>query len=53
MPENIKVFLDTLPIIGISLVGIFGVTAFIILVVKLLNKFAGWLEERKSGNNNA
>ncbi len=51
--ENFKAFLETLPIIGISLAGIFGVTAFIILVVHLLNKFAAWLENRnnKSENN--
>ena len=51
--SNIGVFLETLPIIGISLVGIFGVTGFIILVVHLLNKGASWLEERKNNNNNA
>lgn len=46
--SNISVFLETLPIIGICLVGIFGVTAFIILIVYLLNKGANWLEERKN-----
>ena len=49
--SNISVFLETLPIIGISLVGIFGVTAFIILVVYLLNAFANRLEERKNGDD--
>ena len=53
MASNIKVFLETLPIIGICLLGIFGVTAFIIGVVYLLNKFSGWLEERKNNNDNA
>ena len=48
LSNNISVFLETLPIIGISLVGIFGVTAFIILVVHLLNRGANWLEERKN-----
>lgn len=49
--SNIGVFLETLPIIGISLAGIFGVTAFIILVVHLLNKGANWLEERKNNKD--
>jgi len=44
LASNIDVFLETLPIIGISLLGIFGVTAFIILTVHLLNKGANWLE---------
>lgn len=35
--NNIQVFLQTLPIIGTSLVGIFGVTLFMILIVHLLN----------------
>ena len=33
---NIEVFMQTLPIIGASLLGIFGVTAFMILTVYLL-----------------
>lgn len=41
------VFLDTLPIIGICLVGIFAATGVIILTVKLLNMFSTWLESRK------
>ena len=45
--SNISVFLETLPIIGICLLGIFGVTGFIILVVHLLNKMANKIEERK------
>ena len=49
---NIETFLKALPIIGISLAGIFGVTAFIILVVHLLNKFAAWLEDKKEKNEN-
>ena len=49
--SSVSVFLETLPIIGISLVGIFGVTAFIILVVHLLNKGADWLEKRKNGKD--
>ena len=52
LASNVDVFVDTLPIIGISLVGIFGVTAFIILVVHLLNKGANWLENRKNNNDN-
>ena len=51
LSNNISVFLETLPIIGISLVGIFGVTAFIILVVHLLNRGANWLEERKNNKD--
>lgn len=47
MPDNIKVFLETLSMIGISLLGIFGATAVIILAVKLLNVFSAWLEDRK------
>ena len=49
--SNFSVFLETLPIIGISLVGIFGVTAFIILMVYLLNKGANWFEERKNNKD--
>ena len=51
MPENLKVFLEALPIMGISLVGIFAVTAVIILVVYLLNKGADWLEARKNASD--
>lgn len=51
MAENFKVFLEALPIIGISLVGIFAVTAIIILVVYLLNKGADWLETRKNASD--
>ena len=51
LASNIKVFLETLPIIGTCLLGIFGVTAFIIGVVYLLNKGANKLEERKNNNN--
>ena len=49
--SNISVFLETLPIIGTSLVGIFGVTAFIILVVYVLNWGADWLEKRKNSED--
>ncbi len=49
--KNLKAFVDVLPTIGISLAGIFGVTAFIILVVYLLNKFAAWLETRNNKEN--
>lgn len=48
--SNIETFLKALPIIGICILGIFGVTAFIILTVRLLNKFSIWLEERKNNN---
>ena len=48
--SNTETFLKALPIIGICLLGIFGVTAFIILTVRLLNKFSTWLEERKNNN---
>ncbi len=47
LASNLDVFVDTLPIIGISLLGIFGTTAVIILIVKLLNKFSDFLEKRK------
>ena len=53
MSSNVKVFVESLPIIGMSLLGIFGVTAFIIGVVYLLNRFSYWLEERKNNNDNA
>ena len=53
MPENFKVFLEALPIIGISLVGIFAVTAIIILVVYLLNKGADWLEARRTASEDS
>jgi len=49
-PENL---LAVLPTIGICLVGIFAVIAFIICVVYLLNKGANWLEERKNNSDNA
>ncbi len=48
--SNFETFMEALPIIGICILGIFGVTAFIILTVRLLNKFSIWLEERKNNN---
>ena len=39
---NVEVFLQTLPIIGTSLVGIFGVTLFMILIVYLLNLISNY-----------
>lgn len=50
---NWEVFLETLPIIGTSLVGIFGVTAVIILIVILLNKGANYLEDMKDKKDNS
>lgn len=39
MTININGFLETLPIMGKGLLGIFIVTAFLILVIYLLNTF--------------
>ena len=47
-----NVFLEALPIIGKCLVGIFGVTALIILVVYLLNKFSAWVETKNNNKEN-
>jgi hypothetical protein len=44
-------FLETLPIIGYSLIGIFGVIGVIIGVVYLLNKFSAWVETRGENKN--
>ena len=46
-------FLKTLPIIGYSLIGIFGVIGLIIGVVYLLNKFSSWIESRTNNGDNA
>ena len=46
-------FLSTLPIIGYSLIGIFGVIGLIIGVVYLLNKFSSWVESRGNSGDNA
>ncbi len=40
--------LETLPTIGTSLIGIFGVIGFIILSVYLLNKLSDVIDSRKS-----
>lgn len=51
---NWEVFLQTLPIIGTSLVGIFGTIGAMILIVYLLNKGGNYIEgikENKSGDN--
>jgi len=50
---NWEVFLSTLPIIGTSLVGIFGVTLTIILIVILLNKGANALDDARSKSDNS
>ena len=44
-------FLKALPIIGYSLIGIFGVIGVIIGVVCLLNKFSAWVETRGENQN--
>ncbi|MEG1426935.1 MAG: hypothetical protein RSC76_04530 [Oscillospiraceae bacterium] len=36
---NVELFLQTLPIMGKGMLGIFAVTAIIILTIYLLNKF--------------
>lgn len=46
-------FLATLPIIGYSLVGIFGVIGLIIGVVYVLNKFSSFIESRKDEGDNS
>ena len=47
---NFGAFVDTLPIIGQCLLGVFGAIAFIILVIYLLNKGADVLDERINSN---
>jgi len=39
MGINVQAFLESLPIMGMGMVGIFIVTAIIIIVVSALNKF--------------
>jgi len=41
MSINVQAFLDSLPIMGMGMVGIFIVTVIIIVVVSLLNKITG------------
>ncbi len=38
---NFNVFLSTLPIMGKGMIGIFIVTAVIIVIMMMLNKFTG------------
>lgn len=40
MKFNIDAFMQTLPIMGLGMVGIFAVTAAIIIVMALLKRFA-------------
>ena len=45
MSINVQAFLDSLSIMGMGMVGIFIVTAIIIVVVSLLNKITGKFEK--------
>ena len=45
MSINVQAFLDSLPIMGMGMVGIFIVTVIIIVVVSLLNKITGRCEK--------
>ena len=45
MSINVQAFLDSLPIMGMGMVGIFIVTVIIIVVVSLLNKITGKFEK--------
>jgi len=45
MSINVQAFLDSLPIMGMGMVGIFIVTVIIIVVVSLLNKITGRFEK--------
>ena len=47
---NWEAFLQTLPIIGSCLVGIFGTIAVMIAIVYLLNKVSNSLSNRKSNS---
>ena len=47
---NFSAFVDTLPIIGQCLLGVFGAIGFIILVIYLLNKGADLLDEKMNRN---
>ena len=42
---NVQAFLDSLPIMGMGMVGIFIVTVIIIAVVSLLNKITSKFEK--------
>ena len=42
---NVQAFLDSLPIMGMGMVGIFIVTIIIIVVVSLLNKITSKFEK--------
>lgn len=45
---NVQAFMDSLPIMGMGMVGIFIVTIIIIAVVSFLNRFTAWLENKKN-----
>jgi len=45
MSINVQAFLDSLPIMGMGMVGIFIVTVIIIVVVSLLNKITTKFEK--------
>ena len=45
MSINVQAFLDSLPSMGMGMVGIFIVTVIIIVVVSLLNKITGRFEK--------
>ena len=47
---NVNAFMDTLPVMGKGMVGIFIVTAVIILSVYTLNKISAAIMSRKSQN---
>ena len=46
MTINVQGFIDSLPIMGMGLVGIFIVTIIIILVVSLLNNITARFEKK-------
>ncbi len=48
---NWEMFLNTLPIIGQCLIGIFASIAFIILVIYALNYCVNKLEEKKNASS--
>ncbi len=50
---NIKQFLDTLPIMGMGMAGIFIVTFVIILTVVLLNKLTAPKNKKDKSSNDS
>ena len=51
MDLNFETLAQTLPIMGMGMLGIFLVTGVIVLVITLLNKISNAIDARKSEEN--